>query len=86
MDYSELSNAFVVNPYYNKNPFDSILADTTEEPVVEQVAQNIKPSICSEYQSHIITCPHCMYTQERKRSNLVNLLIIFALLWLIFRK
>lgn len=83
MDYAELSNAFFDNPYYT-NPLDPVVPVAPEP--VETVVGTTKPSMCSEYQSHVITCPHCMYTQERKRSNFVNILIIFALLWLIFRK
>lgn len=84
MDYAELSNVFNINPFYvpPKEPEpESIQDQVMDAPVPQKIEIT-----CGDYESHINRCHHCMYSQAKKRSNLINLIIIFALFWLIFRK
>lgn len=84
MDYAELSAVFNVNPYYVEPPVE-VRKEPEQKPM--EVMQKITDEVsCDDYEKHINQCHVCMYTQARKRSNLVNLLIIFALFWLIFKK
>lgn len=87
MDYAELSAVFNVNPYYMEPPVEE-QKEPEQKPmeVVQKIVESSPDVTCVDYEKHINQCHTCMYTQARKRSNLVNLLIIFALFWIIFKK
>ena len=84
MHYAELSNVFSVNPYYvePEKEAEQVAKPVAPEPMVAQKEM----LTCGDYESHVNRCHHCMYVQAKKRSNFVNLMIIFALAWLVFKK
>lgn len=81
MDFTELTTAFTEY----STEYDSQLEVAQSEPRYEK--QEIKVKIeCSDYDDHVNNCARCMLYQAKKRSSILNVIIIIALAWMILRR
>ena len=76
MNYAELSTVFT----------DSYGYQDVQQHQQEEIPVQVKVITCEDYDDHIDNCARCMFYQTRKRTNLLNIIIIFTLIWMILRR
>lgn len=82
MDFAEISTVFSDQYSYMQQP-DEIQTpiETVQQPVSEK-----KELSCNDYDAHAQYCTGCMYRQAKRRSNIFNIFLIFALFYIVLKK